>query len=92
MSRPTPHTPSAPPARRRGSARGARDLLVDDGAVQLLSVDGRLLLRQGDVAIDVTGVVAVESYQAARLVLNLRRAPEQPVTLAPASGPPDSEP
>jgi len=48
-------------------------------------VDGAFLLRQGDVAVDVSRILLQENYQTARVVLNLRRGPAGgPLTLVRA--------
>lgn len=52
--------------------RGTVELAVDNGAVQLLRADGRYLLRQGDVAVDVTDVLVTENYPMGRIVLAVR--------------------
>lgn len=77
------------PARGR-ARRGGQELLVDDGPVTFIRTGGRVLLRQGAVAIDVTAVLVQENYPGGRVTLRVRRSPDANVTVV-ANEPEPSE-
>lgn len=78
--------------RRGAGRRPTLQLLVDDGPVQLVKADGRVLLRQGDVAIDVTAVFVQENYAMGRISLALRREQDAQVTVVANDAPPADQP
>lgn len=48
------------------------ELLVGEGEVQLLEQDGKFYLSQGEVAVDITGILLSTNHAMGRAVLNIR--------------------
>lgn len=61
--------------RAAGTVPARRHVPTD--ALELVQRDGRLLLRQGDAEIDVTGVLVMENHPMGRLVLAVRRTADR---------------
>lgn len=54
-----------------------KELLVGEGEVELFQQEGRFFLSQGEVAVDITGIIGQANYQMGQLVLNVRLSGHQ---------------